>query len=228
MESQIIRTVYATSAEVSPDPAEVLRYMGAQPGDEAAQTLLESCMEKAKLAFSYRACFARFPLAIDGQTLRLPFGTIESADLARHLNGCAQIWLLAATAGFAIDRLISKYSALQPSHGLCYQAWGAAAIEAWCDQLCAFLQQQESLPLTTRFSPGYGDFPLEYQSALLALLDTQRRIGLTLSEGGMMLPTKSGTAVVGIRSSFSAELLSQSCASGCAACSKQCAFRRQG
>ena len=41
-----------------------------------------------------------------------------------------------------------------------------------------------------------------------------------------MLPTKSVTAIVGIRTSFSAELLSQSCASGCAACSKQCAFRK--
>ena len=88
------------------------------------------------------------------------------------------------------------------------------------------MQQQETLPLTTRFSPGYGDFSLEHQPALLSLLDTQRRIGLTLSEGGMMLPTKSVTAIVGIRASFSAELLSQSCASGCAACSKQCAFRK--
>ena len=57
MESQIIRTVYATSAEVSPDPAEVLRYMGAQPGDEAAQTLLESCMEKANCFSSCRCAF---------------------------------------------------------------------------------------------------------------------------------------------------------------------------
>ncbi len=61
MEPQAIRTVYATSAEVAIDPAEALRYMGAQPGDEAAQTLLEACMEKAQRAFSYRACFARFP-----------------------------------------------------------------------------------------------------------------------------------------------------------------------
>ena len=125
MEPQAIRTVYATSAEVAIDPAEALRYMGAQPGDEAAQTLLEACMEKAQRAFSYRACFARFPVSLTQEHVVLPFGTVQSADLAKHLDGCGQIWLLAATAGFAIDRLISKYSALQPSHGLCYQALGA-------------------------------------------------------------------------------------------------------
>ena len=57
MEPQTIRTVYATSAEVAIDPAEALRYMGAQPGDEAAQALLEACMEKAQRAFS---SFSRF------------------------------------------------------------------------------------------------------------------------------------------------------------------------
>lgn len=227
MEPQCIRTVYATSAEVAIDSANVLRHMGAQPGDETAQALLEPCMEKAQLAFSYRACLARLPISPAQERISFPFGTVQSADLAKHLTGCEAVWLLAATAGFAIDRLISKYSELQPSQGLCYQALGAVAIEAWCDQLCAFLQQQEGLPLTARFSPGHGDFSSEHQSALLALLDTQQRIGLTLSESGLLLHSKSVIAVVGVRSSFSAELSGQSCASGCAACSKQCAFRKQ-
>ena len=77
MEPQAIRTVYATSAEVAIDPAEALRYMGAQPGDEAAQTLLEACMEKAQRAFSYRACFARFPVSLTQEHVVLPFGTVQ-------------------------------------------------------------------------------------------------------------------------------------------------------
>lgn len=228
MENSPIRTLYGSPADLPIDPLEALRYMGAKAGDAVSEAILQECMEKAQPAFTYRACLARFPVTVEEGAVALPFGRIQSFDLAKHLAGCQAVYLMAATVGFSLDRLISKYAALQPSHGLCYQALGAAAIETWCDALCASLQQEEGLPLTTRFSPGYGDFALQYQSALLALLDTQRRIGLTLSEGGMMLPTKSVTAVVGVRSSFSAEFLSESCATGCAACSKQCAFRREG
>ena len=227
MQLQTIHTVYATSADVAINPAEALRYMGAHKDDAPARRLFEECIEKASAAFSYRACFSCCPVFFEKDSVCLPFGEVGSADLSRHLSGCSQVYLLAATVGFSIDRLISKYSALQPSHALAYQAIGAAAIEAWCDQLCAFLTEQAGVPLTSRFSPGYGDFPLSYQRDFLSALDTQRRIGLTLSEGGLMLPTKSVSAIIGIQSIFSAQTSLSSCKEGCANCTKQCAFRKR-
>ena len=222
-----IYTVYGTREDVEISPAEALRYMGVRQADDVSLQLLESCQDKANRAFTYRAVFARFAFSLEGDTLTFPFGTVRSADLAAHLAGCEYAYVMAATAGHTIDRLISKYSALQPSHGLAYQAMGAAGIEAWCDHLCRFLQQQEALPFTPRFSPGYGDLPLSYQPQILSLLDTDRRIGISLSEGGMMLPTKSVTAFMGVHTSFSTELLTSSCASGCGSCRKDCAFRRE-
>ena len=52
---------------------------------------------------------------------------------------------------------------------------------------------------TTRFSPGFGDFDIVHQRDILALLDCQKRIGLTLTDSNMLCPTKSVTAVVGFR-----------------------------
>ena len=49
-----------------------------------------------------------------------------------------------------------------------------------------------------RFSPGYGDFPLEFQKDIFNLLSPNKRIGLTLNNSLLMSPTKSVTAVVGI------------------------------
>ncbi|MBR3258643.1 MAG: vitamin B12 dependent methionine synthase, partial [Eggerthellaceae bacterium] len=47
--------------------------------------------------------------------------------------------------------------------------------------------------------PGYGDLPLEVQPDLLGLLDASRRLGITLSDSLLMSPTKSVTAIVGLR-----------------------------
>jgi 5-methyltetrahydrofolate--homocysteine methyltransferase len=52
--------------------------------------------------------------------------------------------------------------------------------------------------LKWRFSPGYGDWPLEEQKILFPVLDCAHTIGLTLTESCMMAPVKSVTAVIAI------------------------------
>ena len=113
-----------------------------------------------------------------------------------------------------------------------------AAIENVCDNLCEDLAEALSpARLTPRFSPGYGDFPLSQQAALCAVLNAERRIGLTLTPGGLLLPQKSVTAVIGVsdapaaRGRDSAEDSHGSGApGGCASCSMyaHCSFRREG
>ena len=57
---------------------------------------------------------------------------------------------------------------------------------------------QEGLTLSPPFSPGYGDAPLSCQGALLSWLEA-RRIGISLTAGGLMLPEKSVTALMALR-----------------------------
>ena len=52
--------------------------------------------------------------------------------------------------------------------------------------------------LTGRYSPGYGDLPLELQPEILNLLDTSRRIGLMITGSVLMTPSKSVTAILGV------------------------------
>ena len=51
---------------------------------------------------------------------------------------------------------------------------------------------------TDRFSPGYGDLPLSLQPKICAALDTQRRLGLYVTESYLMNPSKSVTAIIGL------------------------------
>ena len=54
--------------------------------------------------------------------------------------------------------------------------------------------------LAARFSPGYGDLPLEFQREIFRALDVPRRIGVSLGSSCLMSPSKSVTAIVGIKS----------------------------
>ena len=53
--------------------------------------------------------------------------------------------------------------------------------------------------LVRRYSPGYGDFPLEAQRELLGILDTPRAIGVSLTDTLLMAPSKSVSAVIGVK-----------------------------
>ena len=70
-----------------------------------------------------------------------------------------------------------------------------------------------------------GDLPLEEQGRLLALLDAPRRIGLTLTGGGMLVPVKSIVALAGLRTGEPAGV-SRICGGKCASCGKSdCPYR---
>ncbi len=53
--------------------------------------------------------------------------------------------------------------------------------------------------LRFRFSPGYGDLPLAFQRQLLDALQADRRIGIGLTDTLLMTPSKSVSAIIGIR-----------------------------
>ena len=74
-------------------------------------------------------------------------------------------------------------------------------IEAYCDDIDRQIQAEaksRNLQTKRRFSPGYGDLELSVQRDLCRVLDTERQIGLTLTESCMMVPVKSVTAIIGL------------------------------
>ena len=73
---------------------------------------------------------------------------------------------------------------------------GSAAIEAFCDKLNSSFENAEYL--RPRFSPGYGDLPLECQRNIVEFLQTKKNIGMSLTDSLMMVPVKSVTAIIGI------------------------------
>lgn len=195
-------TVYSLSiAEPAIDRKEIMRYMATYSDGEETQSLIDECLDEVRDALQYKLCYAVLPIKINGAEISLPGGVIESNNLAKNLSGCSEAVVFAATIGVGIDRLISKYSRLSPSKALCFQAIGAERVEALCDDFCKKIKEEYKKSgriIRPRFSPGYGDLPLETQKTVFSLLDCPKRIGVTLGDTLLMSPSKSVTAFVGI------------------------------
>ena len=126
------------------DRSEAIRYMGyhgTQP-DEAVQASLTRCGEALQQAAEPKSIYRVFPLQhIDAQTLEIADVQIHSKNLARNLQGCSEVCLMAATLGIGPDRLIARASAVRMSDAVIYQAAAAAMVETYCDEVNERIRQ---------------------------------------------------------------------------------------
>lgn len=176
---------------------EIRRYAGVSEELPEIESVMEECIEEVSEKLTYKVCYAEFDISRKDGITDLGFLQTASEDLAKNLDGCRKIVVFAATVGLELDRLIAKYGRISPVKALMFQALGAERIEALCDAFTAdILSDREIKP---RFSAGYGDFPLEAQKSIFAVLDPARRIGLGLNESLLMSPSKSVTAIIGIK-----------------------------
>ena len=210
---------------------QVWRYLGYKGGarpDAQVQEKIAACEEKLQEAADPRHLLMRLSVR-QGENhfpcLLIADMQIASKDLRKNLQGCGEVYLLAATLGPGPDLLIRRASVQRMSDAAIYQALCAEMIESCCDQICARLRRQaaeEGLYLKPRFSPGYGDLPLDLQKDLLRILDAPKKIGLTLTDSLLMMPSKSVTALIGLTKEMQPDHEKD-----CAVCPKtDCAFRR--
>ena len=191
----------AELGEIPFDEREILRYaMLPSFAPRPEELPLQECLEAAKGAAQCRAVWCRFPVTRDGDTLDLGFAKTESGDLRQHLEGCGEILLFACTAGAEMDRRIARAKIGSPAKGLLMHAIGAQQVEGACDRLCRQLAElYPDRQLTDRFSPGYGDLPLEMQRDVMTALDCGRTLGIVLTDSLLMTPSKSVTAIIGMK-----------------------------
>ena len=212
---------------------EAFRYLGygTMLPDEQTMMIADDCEKRllsvidAKYIYRYfkinRADSTEKELVLDGTSFRLCGSSIVS-----HLEGCDGAVLFAATLSEGVDRLIRQLSVRKMSAAVIADSMASAAIEQVCDIVEREITEQfEGRYATWRFSPGYGDFPLEAQGSFLDVLSAQKRIGVNITGGGLMTPCKSVTAVIGI-----SDREIEKKRSGCSVCRMKdtCKFRKKG
>ena len=177
---------------------EALRYLRARPDDKDAQVLVDTVYLKLRNELQARHVLTKTKVTVDTEGITLANGTrFNSRDLAAHVQGCEEVLLLGATLGSRVDAAIRRLALGSVAEGAAAQAVAAALIESYCDEVQAKFDTG-GLAQRPRFSPGYGDWDLAEQRLLFPVLNCAKLIGLTLTEGCMMAPSKSVTAVIGL------------------------------
>lgn len=206
---------------------QTLHYLGWHGGKLPAEIedSLSRCEALLLSAAKPRIVWKLFAYREDGSFAGTDY-TPDGQDIRAFLRGCEQVVLLAATLGIETEALIRRAQTRDMGEAVMLDAAGSAAIEALCDSFCAELGKELSpCCLTERYSPGYGDYPLSEQRAIFRLLDVSRRIGVSLSDSGLMIPQKSVTALIGV-----SQRPIPKQRTGCKVCQLRgsCAFRKEG
>lgn len=210
------------------DRAEALRYLAIARPDAGSLEALEPVAAALEAALTPRFTFAAFPVrhtpegeALEGSGLVLPGKMAKTM-----LRECSDAVLLLCTLGAGFEARLRAVTARDMAQAAMLDACGSAYVEAGCfDAEKAIAARFPEKFLTDRFSPGYGDLPLELQPALCAALDSQRRLGVTVTESLLMVPMKTVSAVIGL-----ADAPQPARVRGCQFCARRetCEYRKNG
>ncbi len=153
----------------------------------------EAVMQAAEPRYAATRVKISYP---DEGKCHLGFAVASSQGLVKCLGGADSALLLVCTLGHEVDRLVARIGCTSRAEAFIFDAVASALAEA-AVELCE-RELLRDTPHAKRFSPGYGDFSLEHQGALLDYLDTARYLGVAITDGGLMSPLKTVSAVVGI------------------------------
>lgn len=205
------------------DRKTTLRYMGAsgwQP-DESSLALMDRAEQQLMQTATPRAVWRILPCsAVSLQDC--------GKDLERHLQGCDEVLLMAATLGSEVDTLLRRLELTDIAMAATADAMASVMLEQVCDALESELREQlkeKNRYLTGRFAPGYGDCPLELNEEVCRATDSVRGCGIAVTSQHLLAPRKSTTAFLGV-----ADHPVRGTLAGCATCHlrETCAFRKKG
>lgn len=199
--------------------SETLRYLGYK-GEPDPQTkeLLDLAERELQKTVKPAFCWKVFKKADCGSIL-------TGRDIENHLRNSDRIILFAATLGVSADRIIRTAEIGNMAYALVLDAYASAVIEEFCDNCEKEMKEKTGGFYTTRFSPGYGDYPVSLQSEFIRILSADKLAGLTATENHILVPRKSVTAVIGISDYEQTETGNK-----CDNCNMRntCRFRKEG
>ncbi len=184
---------------------EVLRYLGYrnQNLDRVTDSLIEECMEEMRNLIREKYIYRFFDICRENGEVSLDETNLvlTGDDIKEHLEKSESCILMAVTLGNDVDSKIRYYERKSVTKALILDACATAAVEEICDEICEKLEKkvnEKNKTLTDRYSPGYGDLPIDIQNDFLSVLEAQKSIGLTANSHSILIPRKSVTAIVGV------------------------------
>ncbi|MBR2953864.1 MAG: Vitamin B12 dependent methionine synthase activation subunit [Clostridia bacterium] len=183
------------------DLQETARYMGykhgAEPSEEICELVDEAYIELCKV-IQPKYIYKEYDFTRTEDGIMVDGIEFKSKNLLTHIRNSTSIILFGATLGQGADALIRKYSIADIAMTAVAQAVAGSMVENLCDIACDEMKKEIKGEHRPRFSPGYGDFHISAQADFFKLLPMNKQLGISLSDGFMMTPTKTVTAFIGV------------------------------
>ncbi len=183
---------------------EVLRFLGyrGQKMEDDLDRLIDDCIKEIKAISKPLYVYQLFEINHLKEEVKLLDGlfSLKGKSISAHLINSSKVILLAATLGVEVDRKIKAYQYTNMTRAVVLDACGAEAIESVCNEVEEEIEKiakKEGCSITSRFSPGYGDFSIGFQPKILQQLNAFSKIGLSCTNEHILLPRKSITACIG-------------------------------
>lgn len=233
------------------DRSEMLRYLGhhGQDIDPALAARIDAAADEAVATAAPAGAWSVFPIEmtprnpvsegqmtpknrVSGSHIVLGGTALEltGRDIYRHLKDARYAAVLTVTLGMRAERRLRVLSTQNPLEGTVFDAACSALVESAADALDREIEdaaETVGLSCNWRFSPGYGDLPLDVQPTVLAALNATRLCGITATPTNLLMPTKSITAFIGL---FEGAPRAADTVRSCAGCrvAAGCSFRARG
>jgi len=127
-------------------------------------------------------------------------GLFAGENMKKLLSGCPRATIMAVTIGPALEDEVARLDkAGQITEAYLLEMVGGMMADYMADRLDERIDREVSragFDRTMRYSPGYGDWPLDRQAPLHKLLGSER-IGISVTDTHIMIPRKSVSAVLG-------------------------------
>lgn len=125
---------------------------------------------------------------------------IFGKKIISELYYCEKAVLFCITLSGDIDLEIGLIEKQDIEKAIMLDAVASAALEDYCDLVEKDVSEKfPDYQITYRFSPLYGDMPINMNNDFVAVLDAERRIGVCVSESGKFTPRYSIAAVLGLK-----------------------------
>lgn len=171
--------------------------------DVTVEKQIDECIAKIFQSAEAKYIYRVLPLkkTENGILIEGTSALLTGSDAEKLLKECHSCIIMAATIGIKADMLINRAQVSDMSKAVILDCCASSAVESICEQVNDELKAEyegRGLFLTDRYSPGYGDMPLELQTDLCRILETDKRIGVSVNAGLTLSPVKSVTAIIGI------------------------------
>lgn len=190
---------------------------------------LDICLRKARSFVKPMCIFEEKKISALGDDYIEIEGGIRfsTKKIPPFIKGAGYLVLFIATVGDELEKEASILtSGKDPLSGYLLDRLGSFAVESLAENMEKRLRRDYYIhkkSVSSRFSPGYCDWPTEEQFKMAKALDFSKA-GVKLTEGCMMVPKKSISAMVAVAD----EGIFKEFISSCDICKKEeCDFRRK-